>query len=117
MGAGQPLPARDPRSIGHRFKRTRRMRPGRRLRTWAATVCGRLGSLAQAGRAQRQRDAIDGYAPVGGAFGGKAEGATRLGGVAAVAEDAGAGLARIADRLLPLDGIDVMGGHGWPLPL
>ena len=46
---------------------------------------------------------------------GQAEGADGIGRVAAVAEDAGARLARIAHRLLPLHGIDVAGGHVFRL--
>jgi len=86
----------------------------RRVNEVSAPTGTRLNSccLAQCGCAQRVRYPVDGGAPVGCRFAHRqSEGADGIAGAAAVAEDAGTRLARVAHRLLPLHGVDVAVGH------
>jgi hypothetical protein len=62
-------------------------------------------------RTQSLGDAIDRDAPISVICAGQAERLERHGWTAAVAENAGAGLPRVAERLLPLHGIEVAGEH------
>ena len=60
-------------------------------------------------------DAIDDDRPIGGSARSiKAESGHGIGRLTAVAEHARAHRPRIAERLLPLNGIDVVGGHLGP---
>lgn len=68
--------------------------------------------VSAAGAAEALGDAFDGAVPIGGPAC-ETEGGEGVSGRAAVAEDAGAGVAGEADGLVPLDGIDIAGlGHG-----
>src|SRR5581483_10561374 len=80
-------------------------------RPWPA-VPARSRSLAQHRCTQGLGDTIDCGAPAGFRAGhGYAEGIQGLGRRATVAEDAGTDLPGIAHGLMPLHGIDVLGGH------
>lgn len=75
------------------------------------------GGLAQRLTAQLQGDRGDRLAPVAGLrrCSGHAKRRQRVGRSAAVAEDPRTGLAREADGLVPLQGIDVIGSHRFRL--
>lgn len=74
---------------------------------------GGLGRAALGGRAEILRDRIDSAAPIKirDFAGGQAERIQCIGRSAAITEEAGAGLAGDALGVLPLNGIDVIGGR------